>query len=71
VIANTTKHSASGLYGENKTMKNHVNTPKKISSQLLKIHQFFWSKASENKMQIIWFDREADALSSCVKMRNL
>ena len=69
MIANTTKHSASGLYVEKKTMKNHVNNPKKNFSQLFEIHQFFWSRVSENKMQIIWFDREADALSNCVKIR--
>jgi hypothetical protein len=31
----------------------------------------FWTKSKENKMKTIWFDRVIDALSNCMKTRNV
>ena len=71
VIANTTKHSASGLYVEKKTIKNHVNNPKKFFFTLVWDSSKFWARARETNKQIIWFDRRADALSNCAQIKKI
>ena len=71
VIANTNKHSASGLYAEKKTIKNHVNNPKKFFFILVWDSSKFWARARETNKQIIWFDRRADALSNCAQIKKI
>jgi hypothetical protein len=58
------------IYMKNKAIKNNVNSLQNFFLQLFEIYQFFRSRARENRMLIIRFDRVDDALSNCVKIRN-
>jgi len=70
-IADTTKHSASGLYVEKKTMKNHDNNLQKFFLALVLDSSKFWTRAWETNKQIICFDRGAQALSNCAEIKKI
>ena len=71
MIANTTKHGASGLYVEKKTIKNRDNSLQKFFFTPVWVSSEFWSRARETNKQIIWFDRRADALSNCAQIKKI